>query len=82
MSAKICASEAASLGASTGHGVHGAIGFTHEYRLHLLTRRLWAWRSEYGSATYWSELLGNAICAGGAEQFWPTITSGSLEASR
>lgn len=79
MAAKICASEAASVGASTGHGVHGAIGFTREYSLHPLTRRLWAWRSEYGSATYWSKLLGRSVCEAGSGAFWPTITSGELK---
>jgi|TARA_E500000305_G_scaffold75550_1_gene61268 acyl-CoA dehydrogenase len=78
MAAKICASEAAGIGASSGHAVHGAIGFTHEYSLHLLTRRLWSWRSEYGSATHWSDELGRAVCKAGAAQYWPTITTGVL----
>ncbi|MDA9367943.1 acyl-CoA/acyl-ACP dehydrogenase [Flavobacteriaceae bacterium] len=78
MAAKICASEAAGIGASSGHAVHGAIGFTHEYSLHLLTRRLWSWRSEYGSATQWSDELGRAVCKKGASRYWPTITSGAL----
>lgn len=78
MAAKISASEAASIGTSAGHGVHGAIGFTKEYDLHPLTRRLWAWRSEYGSVSYWSTILGRAVCAAGADQFWPTITNGDF----
>ncbi|GAB3101623.1 acyl-CoA/acyl-ACP dehydrogenase [Aestuariicella hydrocarbonica] len=78
MAAKICTSDAASVGASTAHAVHGAIGFTQEYSLHPLTRRLWSWRSEYGSATYWSKLLGKSICEMGSEALWPTITSGDL----
>lgn len=78
MVAKICASEAASVGGSVGHGVHGAIGFTQEYSLHPLTRRLWAWRSEYGSATYWSQQLGDLVCRSGSDRLWPTITSGEL----
>ncbi|MBR9909226.1 MAG: acyl-CoA dehydrogenase [Gammaproteobacteria bacterium] len=78
MAAKICASEAAGIGASSGHGVHGAIGFTHEYSLHLLTRRLWSWRSEFGSLTYWSDQLGQAVCGAGVKLYWPTITSGAL----
>lgn len=79
MVAKICTSEAASIGGSVGHGVHGAIGFTQEYALHTLTRRLWAWRSEYGSSTYWSQKLGAAVCNEGSAAFWPTITSGELK---
>ena len=78
MSAKICTAEAASIGAASAHGVHGAIGFTHEYSLHLLTRRLWSWRSEYGSATYWSDCLGRAVCKAGSDQYWPSITTGAI----
>lgn len=80
--AKIITSEAASVGAATTHSVHGAIGFTREYRLHLLTRRLWAWRSEYGSATYWSEQLGRAVCTAGADNFWPSITASKIEVTQ
>ncbi|PLX74353.1 MAG: acyl-CoA dehydrogenase [Azoarcus sp.] len=82
MAAKICASEAAGIAASVAHGVHGAIGFTHEHALHLTTRRLWSWRSEYGSLTDWSQQLGRAICAAGSGALWPAITCGSLAASK
>lgn len=76
IAAKICASEAAGIGASVAHAVHGAIGFTHEHALHLSTRRLWAWRSEFGSATAWSQRLGRAVCAAGPAAFWPGVTDG------
>ncbi|WP_448646283.1 acyl-CoA dehydrogenase family protein [Pseudomonas mohnii] len=72
--AKISTAEAASVGAGIAHSVHGAIGFTEEYPLHLLTRRLWAWRSEFGSASLWSQRLGTMICQGGSEQYWPLLT--------
>jgi acyl-CoA dehydrogenase len=74
MSAKICAGEAASIGASTAHAVHGAIGFTDEHTLHLKTRRLWAWRAEYGSQTHWSQRLGQSICESGSSALWPFLT--------
>ncbi|CAG8864171.1 acyl-CoA dehydrogenase family protein [Pseudomonas fluorescens] len=73
--AKISTAEAASVGAGIAHSVHGAIGFTEEYPLHLLTRRLWAWRSEYGSASLWSQRLGVRVCQGGGEGYWPLLTS-------
>jgi acyl-CoA dehydrogenase len=79
--AKVCASEAAGIGASVAHGVHGAIGFTHEHALHLGTRRLWSWRSEFGTLTYWSGELGRALCQGGAAAFWPSLVAGQLETS-
>ncbi len=78
--AKVCAAEAATVAAGIAHAVHGAIGFTHEHQLHLTTRRLWAWRSEYGSSTAWSQRIGRAVCAGGAAGYWPAITADALPA--
>ncbi len=82
IAAKICASEAAGVGASVAHAVHGAIGFTHEHSLHLTTRRLWSWRSEFGSATAWSQRLGRAVCAAGAHGFWPGVTEAHFDTLR
>lgn len=76
--ARVASAEAASLAASVAHTVHGAIGFTHECALQWSTRRLWAWRSEYGNATVWAQRLGQAVCAGGAQVLWPALTSGRL----
>ena len=78
-SAKVCAGEAAGVAAGIAHAVHGAIGFTHEHTLHLSTRRLWAWRSEFGSATHWSTLIGRAVCARGSRALWPAVTRGSFD---
>ena len=74
-SAKIRAGEAAGKVTDYAHQVHGAIGFTHEHRLHHLTRRLWSWRDEFGTESAWSIELGRRIAAGGAEAMWPTITA-------
>ncbi|MDB5869847.1 MAG: hypothetical protein JWP96_2179 [Polaromonas sp.] len=76
--AKVCSAEAAGFAASVAHTVHGAIGFTHEYALHLSTRRLWAWRSEFGNSTSWSQQIGQAVCKAGSGALWPAITSGQL----
>lgn len=76
--AKICTAEAAGIAAGISHGVHGAIGFTHEYSLHISTRRLWSWRSEFGSSTYWSRRLGEKVCGAGAEKFWPGVVAGEF----
>jgi len=73
--AKIRAGEAAGKATDYAHQVHGAIGFTHEHRLHHLTRRLWSWRDEFGTESAWSLELGRRIAAGGAEAMWPTITA-------
>jgi alkylation response protein AidB-like acyl-CoA dehydrogenase len=72
--AKISTAEAATHCANIAHSVHGAIGFTQEYSLHLFTRRLWAWRGEFGSATRWSQQIGERVCAAGGDGFWPMLT--------
>lgn len=76
--AKVCSAEAAGIAAGIAHAVHGAIGFTHEHQLHLTTRRLWSWRSEFGSSTEWSQRIGRAACAAGGAGFWPGVTAGAL----
>lgn len=56
--AKHMASTAACEIAAIAHGVHGAIGISADYDLHLLTRRLHAWRLADGSESYWARRLG------------------------
>ncbi len=72
-SAKIRAGESAGKTANIAHQVHGAIGFTEEYRLHHLTRRLWAWRSEFGAEGDWAGWLGARVIARGADNLWPDL---------
>lgn len=78
--ARICGIEAAGSVAAMAHAVHGAIGFTHEHALQQGTRRLWAWRSEYGNLSHWAQRLGAAVCRQGAATMWPAVTQGSLDA--
>jgi len=73
--AKIRAGEAAGIGAAIAHQMHGAIGFTQEHRLHHSTRRLWAWRDEFGNEAYWAQRLGAAVAAAGADRLWQGITA-------
>jgi len=75
--AKLRANIAIGVGTSTAHQVHGAIGFTREYGLNPLTRRLWSWRSEFGNDRYWSRILGHQVVAAGADAFWPNLTQRS-----
>ncbi|MBJ7404829.1 MAG: hypothetical protein JHD07_16635 [Bradyrhizobium sp.] len=56
--AKARASDAATLVAASAHQVHGAMGFTQEYGLGPMTKRLWSWRSEDGSESHWHGWLG------------------------
>lgn len=71
--AKVRAGVAVQALAGIAHQVHGAIGFTREHSLHLFSRRLWAWREEYGNDAHWSGVLGAALIALGPEGFWRRI---------
>jgi alkylation response protein AidB-like acyl-CoA dehydrogenase len=73
--AKIRAGEAAGAGAAIAHQVHGAMGFTREYSLHHSTRRLWAWRDDFGAESVWAMRLGNIAISAGARALWPALTS-------
>lgn len=75
--AKLLASQAALSATRGAHQVHGAMGMTQEYRLHHFSRRLWAWRAEYGDEEYWSRRLGQMVAEAGADGLYPLITSGS-----
>jgi acyl-CoA dehydrogenase len=72
--AKARAGEAAGVVARIAHQVHGAIGFTREHDLRLLTTRLWAWREEDGSDAQWNDEIGARVLAVGAEGLWPLVT--------
>ena len=73
--AKYRASDCADLITSIAHQIHGAIGFTHEHDLHFFTRRLWSWRTEFGSAGYWSHTLGELTLRHGSDGIWKKLTA-------
>jgi acyl-CoA dehydrogenase len=72
--AKARTGEAAGTVARITHQVHGAIGFTREHDLRLVTTRLWAWRDEDGSDAEWNAELGATVLAAGPDAFWPLVT--------
>ncbi len=72
--AKVRAGAAVEVVARLAHQVHGAIGFTQEYRLHHLTRRCWSWRDEAGGELEWSRVLGAGLVAGGGDALWGALT--------
>lgn len=74
--AKTRVSEAAAHVSRFAHQVHGAIGITQEYDLHFLTKRLWAWRDEFGSDAEWARLLGREVLRRGRAGMWPFVTDG------
>ena len=75
--AKLITNQAAARATKACHQAHGAMGMTQEYPLHHYSRRLWAWRKEYGGDAEWSRWLGKAAVAQGAEGLYPLITGGS-----
>lgn len=72
--AKIRAGEAAGLATTIAHQVHGAMGFTNEHLLHHFSRRLWAWRDEYGCESYWSNKLGDYLISAPQPSLWQWTT--------
>ncbi len=73
--AKARAGEAAGIAAAIAHQVHGAIGFTREYALQGLTRRLLSWRDEYGAEAYWQSYLGRDVLGANAGPLWAHLAA-------
>jgi acyl-CoA dehydrogenase len=77
--AKLLAGRAAVIATRAAHQIHGAVGVTREHPLGVQTRRLWAWRGEYGDERHWAQRLGRAVQNAGPDRLYPTITAGSGE---
>ena len=75
--AKARVGEAVGIVAEQVHQVHGAMGYTYEHRLHHFTRRLWAWRDEWGNEFYWQVKLGQHLATLGADRVWGYIATPS-----
>ncbi len=69
--------EAVGIVAEQVHQIHGAMGFTHEHRLHHFSRRCWAWRDSWGNEFYWQSLLGAHLASLGADHLWNFIATRS-----
>ena len=67
--------EAVTIAAEQIHQIHGAMGFTHEHRLHHFSRRVWAWRDEFGNEFYWQQRLGAHLAQVGADAVWSFIAT-------
>ncbi len=74
--AKLNANQAATRATKACHQAHGAMGMTQEYPLHHFSRRLWAWRTEYGGTSEWSDRVGQSVIEAGADGMYPLITNG------
>jgi acyl-CoA dehydrogenase len=73
--AKARASEAVATVNGVAHQVTAAMGFSREFPLHRFTRRLWAWRDEYGSEQAWHERIGGMVLERGGEGLWPLLVN-------
>lgn len=71
---KMKVSEAAGKVSAIAHQLHGAIGMTHEHQLHQLSRRLWAWREDYGNESYWAKKLAKSYIEDNDLTLWNFIT--------
>lgn len=70
--------DAADCAITVGHQVHGALGFSREYALNHRTRRLMAWRDDFGSVPYWRRTLAGAFVTCTREEFWPALSDAGL----
>lgn len=73
-SAKLKANESAGVVSELAHQIHGAIGVTHEHRLHQLTRRLWSWREDGGNEKFWTEQLASQFLNYKDMTLWEILT--------
>ncbi|MFD4985203.1 acyl-CoA dehydrogenase family protein [Streptomyces sp. NPDC058374] len=72
--AKATASAGTQVVTALGHQLHGALGYSREHHLGRVTTRMWSWRDEFGSESYWQDRLAARVGAGG--DWWPLVTGG------
>jgi acyl-CoA dehydrogenase len=78
--AKTQASDFAHRIAAISHQSMGAMGFTHEHILHHYTRRLWVWRRDFGSESYWGAKIGESFARAGKDELWPALSESRFAA--
>jgi len=66
--------------AAISHQSMGAMGFTHEHILHHYTRRLWVWRRDFGSESFWGEKIGASFARAGKDELWPALSESRFAA--
>lgn len=73
--------DASDAAVAIGHQVHGALGFSREYALNHRTRRLMAWRDDYGSVLEWRRMLAADFIGCSRDSFWPAVSDAGLGAA-
>jgi acyl-CoA dehydrogenase len=79
--AKLVVNQNAALAVRAAHQAHGAIGMTQEYRLQHFTRRLNAWRGDFGDEQSLALGLGAAVLREGSVARTITAPGGSKEST-
>jgi 3-oxocholest-4-en-26-oyl-CoA dehydrogenase alpha subunit len=74
--ARVVVDDAITVGTRAAHQAHGAMGVTRDYPLQYLTRRLWSWRHEWGTTTYWRRQLAMRAHGAGADALFDLISKG------
>ena len=74
--ARVVVDDAITVGTRAAHQAHGAMGVTRDYPLQYLTRRLWSWRHEWGTTTYWRRQLAMRSHGAGADSLFDLISKG------
>ena len=74
--ARVVVDDAITVGTRAAHQAHGAMGVTRDYPLQYLTRRLWSWRHEWGTTTYWRRQLAMRAHGAGANALFDLISKG------
>jgi len=70
---KVRGADAVSVAIDIAHQLHGAMGFADDGPIAPITRALWSWRDEFGSASYWAQFLGRAAVNAPAGGMWPFV---------
>lgn len=73
--------DAADAAITIGHQVHGALGFSREYSLNHRTRRLMAWRDDFGSVLAWRRALAGSFVDCARDAFWPAVSDAGLKSA-
>lgn len=71
--AKAQASSSAHSICVVSHQLHGALGFSQEHPLGMCTRRIWAWREEYGNELTWHNTLARQV-VDASDDVWAVLT--------
>jgi acyl-CoA dehydrogenase len=75
LASRVVCSHVAGEAARIAHQLHGALGITAEYRLHPVTRMLWALRDADAPEDHWATRLGSHVLEFGESTLWDDLTA-------